>query len=326
MRSDRLIAIMLLLQTRGQLPAAELAARLEVSVRTIMRDVEALSAAGVPVYTVRGPLGGVALVPGYRTDVTGLTAEESRALLVLLTGPARAGLGLGLGDAIGSALRKLVAALPDQQRPGAELASRRILIDPVRWRGSAQPGECLEVLQEASFSGRRVKLRYRHGRDGSVRTYTLDPYGLVSKAGVWYLAADHRGEPHLFRADRILAATLLDSPARLRDGVELADVWEDLRREIEDFPGQFPATVRVRREILGRFLLLHESDLAEPPPAGGDDSDHVDLRLRFRAPAAAQMLLAFGTDVAVIDPPELRERLASVATAIAASYKAPRSC
>lgn len=320
MRSDRLIAIMLLLQSRGQLPAAELASRLEVSVRTIMRDVEALSAAGVPVYTVRGPLGGLALMPGYRTDVTGLTAAESRALLVLLTGPARADLGLGIGDAIGSALRKLMAALPDQQRPGAELASRRILIDPVRWRGATQPGDHLEVLQEASFSSRRLKLRYRHGRDGSVRSYTLDPYGMVSKAGVWYLAADYRGAPHLFRADRIMAATLLDAPARLRDGVELADVWEDLRREIEDFPGQFPVTVRVRREILGRFLLLHESDLAEPPPAEGDDSGHVVLRLRFRAPGAAQMLLAFGTDVSVLDPPELRERLADVAAAIAASY------
>jgi predicted DNA-binding transcriptional regulator YafY len=153
-----------------------------------------------------------------------------------------------------------------------------------------------------------VRLRYQHGRNGSVRTYTLDPYGLVSKAGVWYLAADHRGEPHLFRADRILATTLLDSLARLRDGVELVDVWEDLRRQIENFPGQFPATVRVRREILGRFLLLHENDLAEPPPA------------------AAQMLLAFGTDITVIDPPELRERLASVATAIAASYTVRRTC
>lgn len=322
MRSDRLIAIMLLLQSRGQLPAAELASRLDVSVRTIMRDVEALSAAGVPVYTVRGPLGGVALMPGYRTDVTGLTAEESRALLVLLTGPARADLGLGLGDAIGSALRKLMAALPDKQRPGAELASRRILIDPVRWRGAIQPREHLEVLQEASFSGHRLKLRYRHGRDGSVRAYTLDPYGLVSKAGVWYLAADHRGAPHLFRADRILAAELLDSPARLRDGVELADVWEELRGEIEGFPGQFPVTVRVRREILGRFLLLLENDLAEPPPAGGDDVGPVDLRLRFRAPSAAQLLLAFGTDVTVLDPPELRARLASVAADIAASYAA----
>ena len=321
-RSDRLIAILLLLQSRGQLPAAELASRLEVSVRTIMRDVEALSAAGVPVYTVRGPLGGVALMPGYRTDVTGLTAKESRALLVLLTGPARADLGLGLGDAIESALRKLMAALPDQQRPGAELASRRILIDPVRWRGAAQPGDHLEVLQEASLSSRRVKLRYRHGRDGSVRTYTLDPYGMVSKAGIWYLVADHRAKPHLFRADRILAATLLESAARVRGRAELADVWEDLRGEIENFPGQFPVTVRVRREILGRFLLLHESDLAQPPPAESDDSGHVDLKLRFRAAAAAQVLLAFGTDLTVLEPPELRERLACVAADIAASYTA----
>jgi predicted DNA-binding transcriptional regulator YafY len=323
MRSDRLIAIMLLLQARGQLPAAELASRLEVSVRTIMRDVEALSAAGVPVYTVRGPLGGVALTPGYRTDVTGLTAEESRALLVLLTGPARADLGLGLGDAVGSALRKLMAALPDQQRPGAELASRRILIDPVRWRGTAPHSDHLGVLQEASFNGRRVRVRYRHGRDGSVRTYTLDPYGLVSKAGIWYLTADHRGEPHLFRADRMLAASVLDAAARLRDRVELADVWEALRREVEDSPGQFPVTVRVRREILGRFLLLHEGDLAEPLPPMGEGGDHVELRLLFRAPSAAQMLLAFGTDVTVLDPPELRARLASIASAIAASYAEP---
>ena len=120
MRSDRLLSIMLLLQTRGQLPASELAERLEVSVRTVMRVVEALSAAGVPVYTVRGPHGGIALLPGYRTDVTGLTAEESRALFVLLSGRAHA--ELGLGQAIGSALRKLMAALPAPlppcRRPG----------------------------------------------------------------------------------------------------------------------------------------------------------------------------------------------------------------
>ena len=176
------------------------------------------------------------------------------------------------------------------------------------------------MLKEASFSGRRVRVRYQHGRDGSVRTYTLDPYGLVSKAGVWYLAADHRGEPRLFRADRMLASAVLDTAARLRNGVELADVWEALRREIEDSPGQFPVTVRVRRGVLGRFLLLHESDLAQPPPPLGDDQDDVELRLRFRAPAAAQFLLAFGTDVTVLDPPELRERLARVASEVAASY------
>jgi biotin operon repressor len=130
MKADRLLSI-LLLQTRDQVPAAELAERLEVSVRTVMRDVEALSAAGVPVYTVRGPHGGIALLPGYRTDVTGLTADEARALFVLLSDGAHA--DLGLGQAFGSALRKLMAALPAPHRPGADLASRRILIDPARW-------------------------------------------------------------------------------------------------------------------------------------------------------------------------------------------------
>src|SRR5215469_7688135 len=206
MRSDRLLSIMLLLQTHGQLPAGELAQRLEVSVRTIMRDVEALSSAGVPVYTVRGPQGGIALLPGYRTDVTGLTADEARALFVLLSGSAHA--DLGLGQAIGSALRKLMAALPAAYRPDADLASRRILIDPARWRGGpARPdGIDLAVLQEAVFTDRRLRLRYRHGRNNQVRTYTVDPYGLVSKAGVWYLVSDHRGQPRLFRADRARSA------------------------------------------------------------------------------------------------------------------------
>src|SRR5437773_2725517 len=124
MRSDRLLSIMLLLQTYGQLPAAELAEHLEVSVRTIMRDVEALSSAGVPVYTIRGPHGGIALLPGYRTDVTGLTADEARSLFVLLSDDAHA--DLGLGQAFGSALRKLMAALPAAHRPEADLPRRRI--------------------------------------------------------------------------------------------------------------------------------------------------------------------------------------------------------
>ncbi len=156
MRSDRLLSIMLLLQTRGQLPATELAARLEVSVRTVMRDIEALSAAGVPVYTVRGPHGGIALLPGFRTDVTGMTAEEARALFVLLSGSAHA--DLGLGQAIASALRKLMAALPAPHRPAADLASRRILIDPARWReGPPGPAADLAVLQQAVFTDRRLR-------------------------------------------------------------------------------------------------------------------------------------------------------------------------
>ncbi|MFD1540602.1 helix-turn-helix transcriptional regulator [Nonomuraea guangzhouensis] len=322
MRSERLLSVMLLLQTHGQLPASELAERLEVSVRTVMRDVEALSAAGVPVYTVRGPHGGIALLPGYRTNVTGLTTNEARALFVLLSGQAHA--ELGLGQSLGSALRKLMAALPAPHRPDADLASRRILIDPVRWRGGPTravtgPAVDLAVLQQAIFTDRRLRLRYRHGRDSRVGSYTLDPYGLVNKAGVWYLVADHRGEPGLFRTDRALSGTVLEEPVRRRDGLELADVWNSLRRHIDDIPAPLLVTVSVNRDILARFLRIHEADLAGP-----SSTDHrlerVPVELRFRSLGAAEALLAFGTDAEVLAPAELRQALARKAADTAALY------
>ena len=334
MRSDRLLSIMLLLQTHGQLPASDLAARLEVSARTIMRDVEALSASGVPVFTVRGPQGGIALLPGFRTDVTGLTADESRALFVLLSGSAHA--DLGLGQALGSALRKVMAALPASHRPDADLTSRRILIDPVRWRGTPGPGDPapdLTAFQQATFTDRRLRLRYRHGRDRRVRTYTVDPYGLVNKAGVWYLVADHDGEPRLFRADRALSAAVLTEPVRRRDGLGLAEVWPTLRRTIDDVPAPVAVTVRVRDEILPLFLRVHQADLADRTPAAipaagpaaGPDSDPgwTRVELRFRALLGAQPLLAFGPDVEVLTPEELRRTLARQAAATAARYAEP---
>jgi predicted DNA-binding transcriptional regulator YafY len=326
MRSDRLLSILLLLQTRGQLPASELAERLEVSVRTVMRDVEALSAAGVPVYTVRGPHGGIALLPGYRTDVTGLTAEESRALFVLLSGRAHA--ELGLGQAIGSALRKLMAALPAPYRPDADLASRRILIDPARWREpSLRPAADLSVLQQAVFADRRLRLRYRHSEDGRVRSYTLDPYGLVNKAGVWYLVADHHGEAKLFRADRVRGATALPELVQRRDGLELAEVWDSLRRRIDDIPTPVAVTVSVSRQILGRFLRIHQADLAGPAPAepateAGSEPQRVRVQLQFRSLGAAEALLMFGTDAEVLFPPELRQNLARRAAEAATVYAA----
>jgi predicted DNA-binding transcriptional regulator YafY len=326
LRSERLLSIMLLLQTHGQLPASELAKRLQVSVRTVMRDVEALSGAGVPVYAIRGPYGGIALLPGYRTNVTGLTADEARALFVLLSGPAHA--DLGLGQAIGSALRKLMAALPAPYRPEADLASRRILIDPTRWRGGpAAPtgGADLAMLQQAVFTDRRLRLRYRHGRNSQVRSYTLDPYGLVNKAGTWYLVADHRGEPRLFRTDRILAASILDQPVQRRAGLELADVWDTVRRGVDDIPTPVLVTVEVRREILGKFLRIHQSDLTGPPPEDpplsvGHQPERVRVELGFPSLGAAEILLDFGTDAEVLAPAELRHALARKATTAAARY------
>ncbi|MEU4210758.1 YafY family protein [Streptomyces sp. NPDC026206] len=316
MKSDRLLSILLLLQTRGRVPATELAERLEVSVRTIYRDVESLSASGVPVYAERGRHGGIALLPGFRTDVTGLTADEARALFVLAAQGTHS--ALGLERALGSALRKVMAALPAPHRPAAEATSRRILVDPVRWMNPPVPAVDLGDLHTAVFADRRLRLRYRHGGRSDLRTYTVDPYGLVAKAGVWYLVADRRARPRLFRADRVAAATVTDAPVRRREGVELADAWETLRREVEQRPADLLVTARIRRSRLDMFLRILGPQLTGPP----SDGDPATVELALPEVRSARALLPFGPDVEVLTPREVREDLARVAAATVERYAA----
>ncbi|MZD05440.1 WYL domain-containing protein [Streptomyces sp. SID5785] len=317
MKSDRLLSILLLLQTRGRVPAHDLAERLEVSVRTIYRDVEALSAAGVPVYAERGRHGGIALLPGYRTDVTGLTADESRALFILASqGAHRA---LGLDAALGSALRKVMAALPEPHRPGAELTSRRILVESSRWMGPPHREVDVSALQDAVFTDRRLRLRYRHSGTDTARTYTVDPYGLVSKAGVWYLIADRRGVPRLFRADRMQEARVTDAPVRRRTGVELADVWAVLKRQVEERPGGVEVVARVHRGRYDLFLRMCGNSLLEHPDPG-PDAEWVTVRLGFGVLAAVRTLLPFADGLEVLAPPEARAELARCAAAITGLY------
>ncbi|MDI3423204.1 helix-turn-helix transcriptional regulator [Streptomyces luteolus] len=318
MKSERLLSILLLLQTRGRVPARELAERLEVSVRTIYRDVEALSGSGVPVYAERGRHGGIALLPGYRTDVTGLTADESRALFVLAAEGTHA--ALGLDSAIGSALRKVMAALPAPHRPGAELAARRILVDPVRWLGGPRSAVDLEALQDAVFSDRRIDVRYRHSGRSAARDYTVDPYGLVSKAGVWYLVADRDGAPRLLRVDRVEAAELTGEPVRRRPGVELADVWEELRRRVEDRSGAIAVEARVRRPWLDMFVRMNGAYMTAPPGEGHDDEDWVPVRLAFGDIREIRQLLSFADRAEVLSPPEARRELARAAASIVGLY------
>ncbi|MEV5976987.1 YafY family protein [Streptomyces sp. NPDC052114] len=323
MKSDRLLSILLLLQTRGRVPAHELAERLEVSVRTIYRDVEALSSSGVPVYAERGRRGGIELLAGFRTDVTGLTADESRALFILAAQGAHA--ALGLDDALGSALRKVMAALPAPHRPAAELMSRRVLVDSARWLpGVRDPAPAVvdfDVLRDAVFADRRLRLRYRHSGDAEPSTYTVDPYGLVSKAGVWYLVADRRGAPRLFRADRVRAATVTDAPVERRAGVELADVWGVLKRRVEDRPVGLDVTARVARRRYQLFLRLQGHRLAGPPEDDGA-SEWIGVRLGFGVVGETRTLLPFGADVEVLSPPEVRAELAGAAAAVTELYGA----
>lgn len=317
-RSDRLLSILMLLQTRGRVPAAELAGRLEVSVRTIYRDVEALSAAGVPVYTERGRRGGIALLPGYRTDMTGLTRDEARALFVLTTPGAHGDLGLQVP--LRSALAKVMTALPEPFRPEAAAASQRILIDPARWMRPAEPAGQLGTLQAAVFADRRLRLRYRHTGQRA-RGYTVDPYGLVAVAGVWYLVADHRGRPMLLRVSRVASASLAPGRVRRRDGADLASEWARLRRRVEGTPAPVLVLAQVRREVLDMFCRVHAQHLSGAPPAGGPDGPAwAEVELRFRAVRAARPLLAFGADVRVVSPAEVRADLARVAAAAAACH------
>ncbi|GGS96606.1 helix-turn-helix transcriptional regulator [Streptomyces cinerochromogenes] len=318
MKSDRLLSILLLLQTRGRVPAPELADRLEVSVRTIYRDVEALSAAGVPVYAERGRHGGIELLPGFRTDVTGLTADESRALFILAAQGAHA--ALGLDAALGSALRKVMAALPAPHRPAAEVTSRRILVDATRWKSGPQQAVDLEVLQDAVFSDRRLGLRYRHSGQREPRSYTVDPYGLVAKAGIWYLVADRRGLPRLFRADRIRSARPLDEPVRRRPGVELADAWEELRRQVEERENPVEVTVRVRRERLDLFQRLVAAQLTALPDDTGT-GEWATARLAYPNLRAVRQLLGLSDQVEVLDPPEARAELLAAVRSVAALYE-----
>ncbi|MFF7988358.1 helix-turn-helix transcriptional regulator [Kitasatospora xanthocidica] len=317
MKADRLLSVLLLLQTRGRVSATELAERLEVSVRTIYRDVESLSAAGVPVFTERGRHGGIGLLPGYRTDVTGLTADEARALFVLSAQGAHS--DLGLDGALGSALRKVMAALPAPHRPAAERISERILVDPARWMQGGPPagasGPDLGELQYAVFADRRLRLRYRHSGTPAPAEYTVDPYGLVSKASVWYLVADLHGEPRLFRADRVLAAETTEEAVRRRAGVGLGEAWAVLREQVERLPKELPVRVRVRRGRLDLFLRIHGGRVtAQPPETGvGPAEDWVEVAMAFPAPAAVRSLLAFGADVEVLAPPAARRELARAA-------------
>jgi predicted DNA-binding transcriptional regulator YafY len=311
MRSDRLLATLLLLQAHGRLPAPEIARRLEVSTRTVARDVEALSAAGVPVYAERGRHGGVVLMPGFRTDVSGLTDTEMRALLALTDQQG------DLGRELASAVRKLLAAVPEARRADITRVRRTVIVEPHGWRRPVADTPALAVLQRAVAADERVRLRYRSASSGRTATSTVDPYGLVSKAGVWYLVAARRGAPRMFRVDRVEDAEATGTPARRPDDRDLEEVWTELRDRLEAAPDPVVVPVRVDPAWRERLLRVVAPQLVEPPRPVEDDR----LELTFRATGAAVgALLGFGPVVEVLGPDEVRAEMAARAAAVVSIY------
>jgi predicted DNA-binding transcriptional regulator YafY len=306
MRADRLLSILLLLQANGRLPARALAERLEVSERTVHRDMEALSIAGVPVYAETGRHGGWSLVDTYRTDLTGLTESELRSL-VIATAPGVLA-DLGLGEAADRAFVKLIAGLPEARRRAAESARGYLYIDPSGWRRPDEAAPFLATLELALRTGRQITMTYERAYDQSIVERTANPLGLVAKGSVWYLAATVDGKARTYRASRIRAATILDTPVERPDDFDLATFW---RQSSAEFRATLPVhriVLRVAPEAVGRVRLGWRFATLE---SESDPDDDGWIRCTIRADSediALECALTLAGQAQIIEPVELREK------------------
>ncbi|MFF3862352.1 helix-turn-helix transcriptional regulator [Streptomyces sp. NPDC002209] len=336
MKSSRLLSILLLLQTRGRMTAAELAQELEVSVRTVYRDAEALAAAGVPLYGDAGHSGGYQLLAGYRTRLTGLSTGEAEALfLTAMPGPAAE---LGLGQALSAAQLKLRAALPAELREQADRMRLRFHLDAPGWYAEHEETPYLAQVADAVWRGRVIEVRYRRWKEPQEVDRRLEPYGLVLKAGRWYLVAAPAGAtgatggaaapgpadaagPRTYRVDQILAVRETAQECRLPEGFELAAHW---RRTQEEFHARLhPQEAVVRLSARGAAQLtgvearaLAAGGTPDPERAGWTRAvlpveSHEQAQARF---------LALGPDAEVLSPPRLRARVRNALAATAALY------
>lgn len=329
MRASRLLSVLLLLQTRGRMTAEQLAAELEVSVRTIYRDIDALSEAGVPVYADRGRAGGYQLLGGFRTRLTGLTEPEAQALA--LAGLPAAAAELGLGTTLAAAQLKLTAALPPELRERADAVAQRFHLDVPGWFRGIESPEYLSELADAVWHDRTVRVRYRKWGNQDVDR-ELQPLGLVLKAGRWYLAAAggaagrtlHDDRPVTYRVSRILSLRTTEQHFERPADFDIAAYWEQWSERFEQ--RLYPRTARVRMSPLGRDLApmylgavgaraVREADA----PVGADGWQELLLPVEAGRPAIGE-LLRFGPNLEVVEPADLRADVAAAVRAAAAQY------
>lgn len=307
MRLERLLRIVALLQSRGRMTAGELAERLEVSVRTIQRDLDALSGAGVPVYALRGGDGGWELSANYRTALAGLTGEEARAIVA---GRPRILADLGLDDPADRALMKFMAALPASARAVAEHARLRVLVDVSPWGSKTRPSPALARLQEAIWRDRVVRLRY--GASG--RAFAAMPLGLVAKGMVWYLVAQRDGELRTYRVSRIADVTVTDEAAERPREFDLEAHWEQVSTRLADTWPTYVATLRVRGDAMNRLRWSGARIETVTPRRKPWSEVRIDLENEHEARA---VVLSLGADVEVVAPKELRRHARDEARAFA---------
>jgi predicted DNA-binding transcriptional regulator YafY len=341
MRADRLLQIMLLVQTHSRMTTRELAERLEVSERTIHRDMDALSAAGVPVYAERGASGGWRMMEGYRADWTGLRKDE---LLALLAGePHRHLTDLGFGDAYEAAVLKVLASLSPSLRRDADYMRQRVYVDTAGWHPSGEEVPWLSVLQVAVWEGSKLRMLYASSGDTASKERIVNPFGLVLKGSLWYLvAARDEQEPRTYRVSRIQDVSLLEEPVLRPDSFDLAAYWH---RSVDRFRSELPhysahalvhpsACARLEQT---RYVRVAEWLDVQMDGEGSSSRQHRkhaagsartnasvawrEVELEFNTlESACEILLGFGAKVCVLEPLELRDNLLEAANNIALMY------
>lgn len=322
MRADRLVSLVLLLRQRGRLSAGALARELEVSPRTVLRDVEALSTAGVPIYAERGRNGGFALLPGFRTELTGVNHDEALALLV--AGSRQGAQAFGLGSGLASAMLKVVDALPPSYRDAATGAAQRLLIDPEidllarRVDVDEPPDGAMTAIRHAVLTGRRVRLRYAREGGGGPAVHTVDPLGLVTVRGHGYLLATRSGADRTYRLSRVRAAEVLDEPAQRPDHLDLDALWRERS-----------AAFRHGGELLAVRLRLDPARLPELAGTALDvqmesapDDGWLTVLATFQDQRHAEWAMwQLATSAEVLAPIALRDTLRARARALAERYE-----
>lgn len=328
MRADRLLSILLLLQIRQRMTVRELAKRLEVSVRTVYRDMEALSTAGIPITAERGADGGWFLLEGYRTNLTGLNEPEVQALF--LSPPSLLLDDLGLRKAAEGAFIKLLAALPALSRRDAEDIHQRIHIDAAGWDGFDEQAPWLSLLQEAIWQERKLFLSYRR-RDESVIECLVDPLGLVAKASIWYLVGLVEQEYRVFRVSRVQSGKITDQPGTRPASFDLAVFWEQWsehwRKQVSTSLRQYTVLVRVAPTLVPYLALRYGEEIEEQleQAAPLDTAGWIRLSFAFETEEVAwSHILSFGSLLEVLEPQELRKKMAQIAATLLTLYQKER--
>ncbi|NED97264.1 WYL domain-containing protein [Phytoactinopolyspora alkaliphila] len=314
MRADRLVQIILLLQTRGRLTAAELAASLEVSPRTIQRDLDALSSAGIPVYADRGRAGGWSLAPDYRTRLTGLSPAETGALFIGTTEHILS--DLGLADAAASAATKLLSTIPAHARRDADLARERILVDHADWSGGRDAATALPELQRALWEERLVRMRYGSGAGEVV----VAPLGLVAKKNSWYLIAQRAdSEFRTYRVSRIRHTAITEQGFERPAGFDLAEHWERSNEQYFASLRDTPVRLRVRHAVGHRLRWAPNAVIDEATECA---DGWWDVAMTFeKAYEARVYLLGLAGDVIVLEPDAVRQDILDAARALLAAHR-----